>query len=146
VTYLLDINVLVALFDAAHLHHEAAHRWFAATGQHSWATCPITENGFVRVISNPAYPTVSATPAEAADRLRVFCSLPGHVVWVADISLIESVRFDLSRLRGHRQLTDLYLAGLASRYGGKLATFDSNIPTDALLGAPNDLVELIALA
>ncbi len=63
-TYLLDINVLVALFDSAHVHHEAAHRWFASVGNASWATCPITENGFVRVVSNPVYPTVSARADE----------------------------------------------------------------------------------
>jgi len=81
VTYLLDINVLIALFDAAHVHHEPAHRWFAAVGKPSWATCSVTESGFIRVISNPAYKAVSATPAEAADRLRIFCSNPGHQFW-----------------------------------------------------------------
>jgi len=70
VTYLLDINVLVALFDAAHVHHEAAHRWIAAVGNSSWATCPITENGCVRVLSNPAYPTVSAQAFEGSAPLK----------------------------------------------------------------------------
>ena len=142
-TYLLDINVLVALFDAAHVHHELAHRWFAAIGQPSWSTCPLTENGFVRVISNPSYPSVLATPEEAALRLRTFCAEPGHVFWPDTPSITDTLLFDLSRLQGHRQITDLYLAGLAHRNGGKLATFDSSIPVAALVAAPPGLVELI---
>ena len=145
-TYLLDINVLVALFDPAHLHHAAAHRWFAAVGQASWATCPITENGFVRVVSNPAYPTVSTTPGEAAERLRIFCRQPGHEFWPDVASLTDATSFDMFQLQGHRQITDLYLAGLAHRYGGKLATFDTSIPFDALVGRPADVVELVPTA
>ncbi len=143
-TYLLDINVLVALFDSAHVHHEPAHRWFAATG--SWATCPITENGFVRVVSNPVYPTVSASPGEATDRLRLFCSASEHVFWPDAVSLTDPTLFDNSRLHGHQQLTDLYLVGLALRHGGKLATFDSRIPVAALVGAAHDIVEIIPIA
>jgi uncharacterized protein len=143
VTYLLDINVLVALFDQAHVHHEPAHRWFAATGTASWATCPLTENGFVRVISNPAYKSVLANPAEAAQRLRMLCAAPGHNFWADIPSLMDSSAFDLSRVVGHNQVTDLYLAGLAQYYGGKLATFDQSIPVTAVVGATHELVELI---
>jgi toxin-antitoxin system PIN domain toxin len=142
-TYLLDINVLVALFDAAHLHHDAAHRWFEAVGKASWATCPITENGLVRVLSNPAYPTVSASVEEVARRLRVFCSQPGHVFWSDDVSLRDEFRFKLLRVRGHQQITDLYLAALTARQGGKLATFDTAIPVEVLINAPRNLVEAI---
>jgi hypothetical protein len=143
VTYLLDINVLVALFDAAHVHHEAAHRWFAAVGNASWATCPITENGFVRVVSNPVYPTVSASPGEATERLRILCGEAGHVFWPDVVSLTDSTLFDMSMLSGHQQITDVYLAGFAFRYGGMLATFDTNIAVVAVLGAMPDVVELI---
>jgi toxin-antitoxin system PIN domain toxin len=143
VTYLLDINVLVALFDQAHVHHEPAHRWFAAKSLASWATCPLTENGFVRVISNPGYKSVSATPAEAAQRLQILCSAPEHIFWPDTLSLTDVSRFDLAKLRGHRQITDLYLAGLAHHHGGKLVTFDANIPVAAVVGASRDLVELI---
>ena len=142
-TYLLDINILVALFDAAHVHHEAAHRWFAAVGISSWATCPITENGLVRVLSNPAYPTVSVSPGGVAERLRIFCSEPGHEFWPDVASLTDSTLFDVSQLRGHQQITDLYLAGLACRQGGKLATFDTSILVAALIGAPIDAVVVI---
>ena len=145
-TYLLDLNVLVALFDAAHVHHEAAHRWFAAIGKASWATCPITENGVVRVLSNPAYPTVSASPGEVTERLRIFCTQPGHAFWQDVLSLTDSTVLDVSRLSGHQQITDLYLAGLAACQGGKLATFDTSIPVAALVGAPADVVEVIPAA
>jgi toxin-antitoxin system PIN domain toxin len=143
---LLDINVLVALFDSAHIHHEPAHRWFARVGSASWATSPITENGFVRVVSNPVYPTVSASPAEATRRLQVLCSQAGHVFWPDLVSLTDPTLFDLSQLTGHQQITDVYLAGLAFRHGGKLATFDSSIPISAVVGAPPDTVELIPTA
>ena len=143
-TYLLDINVLVALFDAAHVHHEAAHRWFAVIG--SWATCPITENGFVRVVSNPVYPTVSVSPGEVTDRLRVFCSAREHVFWPDAVSWTDPTLLDNSQLRGHQQLTDLYLVGLALRHSGKLATFDSRIPIAALVGGTPEIVEIIAIA
>ncbi len=142
-TYLLDINVLVALFDSAHVHYEPAHRWFATVGNASWATCPITENGFVRVVSNPVYPTVSASPGEATDRLGILCGEAGHVFWPEVVSLTDSTLFDVSQLSGHQQITDLYLAGLAFRQGGKLATFDTSIPVVALVGPTPDIVEVI---
>jgi hypothetical protein len=144
VTYLLDINVLVALFDASHAHHEAAHRWFADVGRASWATCPITENGCIRVLTNPAYPTVSARPDEAAERLRIFCTDPGHVFWYDVLSLTDSTVFDVSKLSGHQQITDLYLVGLAAHYGGKLATFDTSIPVRGLVAASAAVIELIS--
>lgn len=142
-TYLLDSNVLVALFDSAHVHHEPAHRWFAEVGSTSWATCPITENGFVRVVSNPAYKTVVAGPREVAERLTIMCSQAEHEFWPDAMSLTDSTLFDLSSLTGHQQLTDLYLAGLALQRGGKLATFDSGIPYAAVVGGNADVVELI---
>lgn len=144
-TYLLDINVLVALFDAQHVHHESAHRWFATTGSASWASCPITQNGFIRVISNPAYPSVTTTVSEAAKRLRLLCSQPGHTFWADDVAVTDDSHFDLSKLRGHQQITDAYLVGLAA-YAGKLATFDAAIPLAAVNGASPKLLELIPTA
>lgn len=132
--------------DAAHVHHDAAHKWLGTVGKESWATCPITENGLVRVLSNPSYPTVSASVADVSERPRVFCSEPGHVFWSDGVSLRDETRFDLSRLRGQQQITDLYLAALAARQGGKLATFDAALPCHARIGGSNDLVEVISLA
>jgi toxin-antitoxin system PIN domain toxin len=128
VTYLLDVNLLVALFDRQHVNHEAAHDWFARKGLASWATCPITENGFVRVISNPAYPTVIATPLEAMDHLAIFCSSNAHVFWPDDTSLLHALdKAQKRRLSGHGQITDFYLSAQAQHHGGKLATFDGSL-------------------
>jgi toxin-antitoxin system PIN domain toxin len=143
--FLLDVNVLVALFDPAHVNHEAAHQWFGNFGQKGWATCPITENGLVRVLSNPAYLTVVATPAEVIDRLRTFCKRPGHVFWEESISIRDPAIFQTDRIAGHQKLTDLYLAGLALRHRGKLATFDQHIPLHALTPPAHGLVELISI-
>lgn len=126
--FLLDINLLVALFDSRHVNHEAAHRWFGESGRGSWATCPITENGVVLVLSNPAYPTVSATPVEALGRLGILCTLPGHVFWPDDVSLLHALPDSMrERFQGHHQVTDFYLVGLAAAHGGKLATFDGSL-------------------
>ena len=127
-SHLLDINFLVALFDARHVNHDAAHRWFGATGAPDWATCPITETGCVRVLSNPAYPTVSASPREALRRLARFCDSGGHRFWPDDVSLRDSLD-DLTagRLQGHHQLTDLHLTALAARRRGRLVTFDGRL-------------------
>jgi toxin-antitoxin system PIN domain toxin len=127
VTYLLDINVLVALFDSAHVNHDSAHAWFGRTGALSWATSPITENGFIRVLSSPTYPTVLATPSEIVERLARFCALPGHVFWPDDISLMAALDAGTrARLQGGHQVTDFYLAALAVFKAGRLATFDGS--------------------
>ncbi len=125
-SYLLDVNYLVALFDARHVNHDAAHRWFE-TFAADWATCSTTENGCIRVLSNPAYPTVSATPAEVLERLAGFCDSGGHSFWADDLSL-RSLDDDVKRrLQGHQQVTDLHLAVLASHRRGHLVTFDGRL-------------------
>ena len=127
-SYLLDINVLVSLFDAQHVNHDAAHHWFGTKFAADWATCSITEAGCVRVLSNPAYPTVSATPAEVLTRLERFCGSGGHRFWADDLS--PRVALDgqaKGRLQGHHQVTDFHLAALASHRGGLLVTFDGRL-------------------
>ena len=120
--------MLVALFDASHLNHEAAHRWFGDTGRQSWATCPITENGFVRVLSHPSYPSVQATPNEVADRLSAFARQRGYVFWPDDVSLLTGLdASSRARLVGSQQVTDFYLAALAHHHAGCLATFDGSL-------------------
>lgn len=130
---LLDVNVLVALFDPDHLHHEGAHEWFAEHRAAGWATCPLTENGVVRVLSNPAYSPIAERPASLASRLRAFCDSGGHRFWPDDASLRDETLFTLET--GHRQLTDAYLLGLAVRHAGRLATFDRGITLRAVRGA-----------
>jgi len=142
-TALLDVNVLVALHDPAHPNHEDAHRWFGRNRKRGWATCPVTVNGCVRVLSNPAYPIATAAPAEVASRLRVLCAGPGHELWSDSVSLLDESLFRPQAIAGHRQITDTYLLGLAVRHGGRLATFDRSIPLKAVVGAGAAHLELI---
>jgi toxin-antitoxin system PIN domain toxin len=136
VTYLLDVNVLIALFDSTHVNHDSAHTWFGRTGSLSWATCPITENGFIRVLSSPSYPTVLATPTDVLERLSRFCALPGHVFWSDDISLTTAPDADTrAQLQGCQQVTDFYLATLAAHESGQMATFDGSFAR-SLVGTP----------
>jgi uncharacterized protein len=140
---LLDVNVLVALFDPDHVHHELAHDWFADHRAEGWATCPMTENGFVRVLSHPVYKSVVARPAELIARLRRFCGSGHHQFWPDAVSLSDETLFDTTLVGGARQVTDVYLLGLAQKRGGRLATFDRTIPLKTIKGARRDLLQVI---
>lgn len=134
--YLLDVNVLIALLDPAHINHDVAHRWFARARKQRWATCPITENAVTRILSNPAYPSIDWMPNEVMNHLDGFLTEEqGHVFWEDSITLQDELLFDRSMIRGHKQLTDIYLLGLAVRNQGNLATFDRSIPWKAVRGA-----------
>jgi uncharacterized protein len=132
---LLDVNVLVALFDSGHVHHEAAHDWFTDHRAHGWATCPVTENGFVRVLANPASGLERLRAQALADRLRKFRASGHHAFWPDAASLVDEKLFNLGMASGHRQVTDIYLLGLAVKMKGCLATFDRSIPVKAVVGA-----------
>lgn len=137
-TGLLDVNVLIALFDPDHVHHEAAHRWLQDHRSQGWATCPLTENGVVRILSNPAYSPAAERAQQVAERLEAFRSSGDHVFWPDNVSLCDRAVFHL--IVGHRQLIDVYLLALARAYGGRLVTFDRSIPIGAVRGArPEDL-------
>jgi toxin-antitoxin system PIN domain toxin len=143
--YLLDVNVLVALFDPGHVHHEAAHAWLEASRASGWATCPMTENGFVRVISNPVYPGRRTTVRDAADRLARFTLSGHHTFWTDDVSILDSERLLTDRLGGHREVADAYLLALAVGRGGALVTFDRGVRREAVPGArPEQVVVLPA--
>lgn len=131
-TYLLDVNVLIALIDPAHIGHDAAHAWFASTGEKSWATCPITENGVLRIIGNPKYPNTVGSPAAAAPIVKQLRALPGHEFWPDDVSLVGSDLVDPSLITTPAQVTDSYLLVLAVAHGGQLATFDRRMSTKAV--------------
>jgi toxin-antitoxin system PIN domain toxin len=143
---LLDVNLLVALFDPDHIHHEPAHDWFADNRARGWATCPITESGFIRVLTNPAYGALGVRAAELVARLRAFRTSGHHQFWPDDISPLDESLFDAALVVGHRQLTDVYLLGLARKRGARLATFDRTIPIKAVVGASADTLEIIAPA
>lgn len=132
---LLDVNVLVALFDSGHVHHEAAHDWFADHRAHGWATCPVSENGFVRVLANPASGLERLRVQALADRLRKFRASGHHAFWPDAVSLVDEKLFNLGMASGHRQVTDIHLLGLAVKMKGCLATFDRSIPLKAVVGA-----------
>jgi len=126
-TALLDLNILTALLWPAHEHHEAAHRWFSARGNAHWATCSLTQLGFVRVVSNPAFSRDALAPADAVALLRDNMNHPGHEFWTENLQLVAAVQAVEGSLRGYRQLTDAYLLALASRRKGILASFDRNL-------------------
>lgn len=131
--YLLDVNVLVALIDPAHVQHDRAHDWFAAKGKKAWATCPLTENGVLRIVGHPRYPSSPGTPAAVAELMSVLVALGGHEFWPDDVSLLDDKRVDDNRLLDSSQVTDTYLLALARAHGGKLATFDRHLVTDAVI-------------
>lgn len=131
-TYLLDVNVLIALIDPMHVAHEAAHRWFAATGAASWATCPMTENGVIRIVGHPKYPNTMGSPAAIAPFVVRLRRLPGHVYWRDGLSLADDVAIDPQRITTPRQVTDTYLLALAVVHGGQLATFDRRLSVAAV--------------
>jgi toxin-antitoxin system PIN domain toxin len=133
--HLLDVNVLVALFDPGHLHHQVAHEWFGAAREEGWATSPTTENGFVRVVSNPAYPGRRTTVADAVARLRRFAASGHHTHWPDDVSILQEQVLEASHLAGHREVTDAYLLALAVHHRGALATFDRSVRTTAVQGS-----------
>ena len=133
---LLDVNVLIALFDEHHIFHERAHLWLEANSAAGIATCPITENGVVRVISHPKYSReFSLAPGDVIQRLDGFCEAQDHVFWPDDVSLREVGLFQTERILGTRQVTDVYLLGLAVRHGGRLVTFDEGITVKSVGGA-----------
>lgn len=143
---LLDVNVLVALFDPDHIHHEPAHDWFSDHREHGWATCPLTENGFVRVITHPRYRADPPRLVVAARQLRQFCASGDHHFWNDTPSLRDEDAFSLGSLRGPAQVTDVYLLALAVQMKGTLVTFDRTIPLAAVHGASRDAIAVIAPA
>jgi toxin-antitoxin system PIN domain toxin len=139
-TYLLDVNLLLALTDPMHVHHESAHRWFAEKGRQDWATCPLTENGFIRIASHPAYPNRPGDLPAVLAILRQLCEVPGHRFWTEDISILKFLQ--PHAIIPNSQITDVYLLGLAAHKRGKLATMDQRIAVDAVRGG-GEALELI---
>lgn len=131
---LLDVNLLLALLDQDHVFHQVAREWLAVEIHHGWASCPITTNGFVRIVSQPAYPS-PVSIAEAIRRVGLACATPHHEFWPCSVSLLDPLRFDPTRLHGSRQVTDAYLLALAVERGGRLVTFDRSVALSAVRGA-----------
>jgi toxin-antitoxin system PIN domain toxin len=125
--FLLDANVLIALAWPEHEFHEKVGRWFARHSRSGWATCPITQAAFVRILSNPAFSPNALSPANALRVLETNLSLPDHEFWPDSISVPDALEDMGTRLRGHQQIVDAYLRGLALHHRGKLATLDEGI-------------------
>lgn len=121
---LLDVNALVALAWDSHVHHQAVRAWFAANSASGWATCPVTESGFVRVSSNPkVLPSFIAVEA-ARSVLSGLRDAGAHRFLANDVSLTDP---DVPYIAGHRQVTDAQLLVVARRHGIRLVTFDAGI-------------------
>ena len=136
---LLDVNLLVALCDADHDHHLPATQWFRAHRAEGWATCPLTENGLLRVMGHTAYPGGPGSPEGVRPLLQRLRSIPGHLFWEDSISVADMQK--LPSLQGvtAKQLTDIYLLALAVHHGGGLATFDSRIDPSRVPGGSQSL-------
>ena len=142
-TYLLDVNVLIALLDPGHVQHDTAHAWFGRIGQTSWATCPLTENGVLRIIGSPRYPNTPGSPAAVAPLVAQLRAHPGHRFWPDDVSLLDPQHVDTTRLLATDQVTDTYLLALARAHDGTLITFDRRLVVGAVpVGAKH--LELLA--
>jgi len=131
---LLDVNILIALHDAQHVHHDLASNWFVENAGHGWASCPLTQNGCVRILSQPGY-TNPVPLAQALQLLKRSCSAKVHAFWPDDFSVLDESRMHHAHMHGHRQLTDLYLLALAVKHGGRFVTFDAKVPLSAVHGA-----------
>lgn len=130
---LFDVNFIIALLDPDHVHSEPAHDWWSANRGQGWASCPITENGVIRILSNPNYsPGLSLTPGSLIKSLSSFAADTDHDFWPDDISMLEGDLFVTDRIHGSRQLTDIYLLALAVKNGGRLVTFDESIPLSSV--------------
>jgi toxin-antitoxin system PIN domain toxin len=125
--YLLDVNLLIALAWPNHVHHELAHRWFREHRSEGWATCPVTQSGFVRVSSNRRAIAQARTPAEAIALLQRIVALPHHEFWTDDVAIAVSEHVAPQSLLTHGQVTDAHLIALALGRGGRLATLDAGI-------------------
>jgi len=139
VTFLLDVNLLIALIDPTHVNHGDAHRWFARKASASWATCPITENGVLRIVGHPRYPNTPGSPAVVAAVLGRLVARPGHIFWPDDISLLDGRKVDAQHVIACGPVTDTYLLALAVAHGGQLASLDRRLSVTAVHGGKHAL-------
>jgi toxin-antitoxin system PIN domain toxin len=139
---LLDINVLIALLDLDHAHHRRARTWLCGEIDAGWASCPLTENGCVRIMSQPKYQNAVQT-VEVIKRLTDATATSYHEFWPDDISILDRALVDNTRIHGPKQVADVYLLALAVKHGGKFVTFNGAIPLSAVTGAIKDQLTVI---
>ena len=126
---LLDVHVLIALLWTRHEHHAVAHRWFAGAAEQGWATCTLTQLGFLRIVCNAAFSSEAVRPAQATAVLKANLRHPAHQEWKDPWGAAAVLEPLADRLVGHRHVTDTYLLGLAAKHDGRLATFDRGLDT-----------------
>ena len=136
---LLDVNVLIALVDPQHVHHEPSHRWFQDHGGHGWATCPLTQNALLRILGNPRYPNSPGGPVVVMSLLQGLLAHPAHVFWSDALSWDAAGVFMGDGLLHHGQITDTYLLALAVHHQGTLVSFDSRLSSKAVCGGSQAL-------
>ena len=139
---LLDVNLLIALHDAQHVHHALVKAWFVSHAAKGWASCPLTQNGCLRILSQPNYPN-PVPMAHLVGMLQRSFSAAQHRFWPDDISMLDAARFDHALIQGHRQLTDIYLLALAVKHRGCFVTLDKRALNIAVRSAGAD--RLVAL-
>lgn len=143
---LLDVNLLIALFDPDHVHHQIAHDWFADQRPSGWATCPLTENGLIRVASSPSLFNPPHRPVDVIRQLRAFRDSGDHEFWPDAISIADERVFVQAMIRGHKQVADTYLLGLAHTRHGALATLDQSVALGGVKGAAKANLLVISAA
>lgn len=139
---LLDINVLIALLDAQHIHHRLAMAWLEQNIKHGWASCPLTQNGVIRIMSQPTYPN-PLTPAVISARLTEASVTSWHQFWPDDISLLDKEILNWNAVLGSRQITDCYLLALAVHHAGRFVSFDQRINFRAVRAATREHLLII---
>lgn len=139
--YLLDVNFLIALLIASHVHNKRAHDWWRENMRAGWASCPITENGFVRIVSQPSF-TAPLSVAEAISVLNDAKEDSDHELWPDNISILDSARFNAKLLLKSDAITDAYLLALAISRNSRLVTLDRYIPIAGVCSADSDHVFL----
>lgn len=137
------MNALIALVDSDHVGHKAMQRWFLAHHSLGWATCPLTENGMVRVLSQPTYPSGQRTPAEVVGILEALKAAfeKSYQFWPDNLSIVDESVFQSMLIAGPRQVTDVYLLGLAARRAGTLVSFDRMLAWQAVKGGSEKLIQ-----
>jgi toxin-antitoxin system PIN domain toxin len=140
--YLLDVNILIALVDKRHVDHDRAHEWFASIADSEWLSCPITENGAVRVISTPSYPGGASSMPVAVASVRSITERGNHVFLEDRISLLNGNLIDAASLVSPKQLTDTYLLALAVHANAILATLDHRLTTVAVRTSKDSVLYL----
>ncbi len=139
---LLDVNVLIALMDSDHVNNKLAWKWFEANIKSGWASCPTTQNGCIRIMSQSGYPNHFGSKA-VAEKLALAVNTPHHKFWSDSVSMLDERIVDWQKVIGPKQLTDVYLLALAVNNGGRFVTFDKKIPVSLVMGATDVHYECI---